>query len=135
MITMLTALAALVVALAALVIAARVWAAALAAGAAGAATTPGRMKLGASGLVYAAGVSGTYTVPVGNFATGVSCHASAPGVSLTITPVGKPAGPAIPVPEGSAFGLTEPLIGTANQLAAGSTLAFAGTDAYVVILG
>lgn len=125
---LLTALAALVVALVALVLAAR-----------GAKAPPvaagGKpMKLAATGLHYGAGTSGTYTVPAGAYATGLTCY-SAAGGTLVITPVGQGAGPSITIPAGVPFSMAEPLLGTANQLNAGSTLAFTGTDSYVVVLG
>ncbi len=126
MISPLTALAALVVALVALVVALR-----RAPAAAGGA---GRMKLNAGGaLSYASGVSGTYTVPAGAYVLGVTCHATTAG-ALTLNPTGG-SNSAIPLPAGSAFSIAEPLLGTNGQLVAGSTIVFAGTDSYVVVLG
>ena len=89
---------------------------------------------------YAGGSSGTYTVPSGAFVTGLSCHASAAGATLTMTPSGPDvtvpvAGPSIPIPVGAALAISRPLlVGSPDELGSGSILAFAGTDAYVVTL-
>jgi hypothetical protein len=85
---------------------------------------------GSSGGVfsYAAGTSGSYTVPPGSYVTGITCHATSAG-SLVIS-----GGATITIPAGSTFSASAPLLGTNNQIPAGSTLVFTGTDAYVVFL-
>jgi hypothetical protein len=104
--------------------------------------TPVPHKLGyTSGqgwFVYFSGTAGTVTVPSGSYVTGLSCHATGSGASLTITPDGPniptpTAGSAIPIPAGAAYSLSRPVIaGNANELGAGSVFVFAGTDAYIV---
>jgi hypothetical protein len=87
---------------------------------------------------YAAGTAGTVTVAAGSYVTGLSCHATGAGATLTITPAGPDvtvpvAGPAIPIPAGGALSLSRPLLlGNSDELGTGSILVFAGTDAYVV---
>jgi len=110
-------------------------------GTAPAATTQGRMGAYAPGvdaMTYAAGAAATVTVPAGVYVTGLSCHATGAGATLTITPSGPSitspvAGPAIPIPAGGGFSLGRPwLAGNANELGAGTVLAFSGTDSYYV---
>ena len=104
----------------------------------------GNMHIGAyapgtDGLPYATGTSGTYTVPTGVYVTGLSCYATAGGASLTITPSGPSitdaqAG-AIAIAAGQGFSLGRPwLAGNANELGAGSVLAFSGTASYFIAM-
>ena len=89
---------------------------------------------------YAAGTSGTVTVAAGSYVTGISCHATGSGATLTITPSGPDvtspvAGPAIPIPQNGALSLSKPLLtGNSDELGTGSTLVFSSTDAYIVTL-
>jgi hypothetical protein len=89
---------------------------------------------------YAAGSSGTYTVPAGSYVTGVSCHATGGGATLTMTPngpgvVSPVAGPSVPIPAGAALSLTRPLLqGNSQEFGTGSVFVFANTDAYILTL-
>jgi hypothetical protein len=95
---------------------------------------------GNGSLYYAAGTAGTVTVAAGSYVTGVSCHATGAGATLTITPNGPgvadaAAGAAIPIPAGGAYSLARPvLVGNSQELGTGSIFVFSGTDAYVVTL-
>ena len=90
-------------------------------------------ELGNSQFSYAAGASGSVTVPASVVVTGFGCHASADGATLTITPKGAlqngAAGPAIPVPNGTS--LASGALQGLGQLGPGSIFAFAGTDSAV----
>jgi hypothetical protein len=93
---------------------------------------------GNAAFFYTAGTAGTVTVSAGSYVTGLSAHATGGGATLTITPSGPQvtspaAGPGIPIPAGGAYSLSRPvLVGNSNELGTGSTLVFAGTDAYIV---
>ena len=93
---------------------------------------------GTDAMTYAAGAAATVTVPAGVYVTGLSCHATGGGATLTITPSGPSitsptAGPSIPIPAGGGFSLGRPwLASNANELGAGTVLVFAGTDSYFV---
>jgi hypothetical protein len=95
---------------------------------------------GGSRFFYASGASGSYTVPAGAFVTGIWCHSSGDGATLTITParpdVRTPvAGPAIPIPSGAVLSVGRPtLAGNSDELGTGSVLTFVGSDAYLVTL-
>lgn len=84
---------------------------------------------------HLAGTSGTATVPEGARVIGASC-ASTAGGTIVITPGGAgqvaTALPTITVPAGSAWEL--PAHAAFGQLGQGSTIVFAGTDAYFVAL-
>ena len=109
-------------------------------------TAAAPMRLGAGlapgtdAFTLAAGTAGTVTVPTGVFVTSLSCHATGSGATLTITPSGPnitdaAAQPAIPVPAGGAYALARPVLaGNANELGAGTTIVFSGTDAYSVTM-
>jgi hypothetical protein len=89
-------------------------------------------QLAGSQFSYAAGSSGTVTVPAGVSVTRVKCLATSDGATLTITPKGanqtSAAGDAIPIPvEGVWFDL--PLL---TELGPATVFAFSGTASYFV---
>ena len=93
---------------------------------------------GQSRTFYAAGTSGTYTVPSGAYVTSFSCHASAAGATLVMTMTGPgittfDAGPSIVIPAGGAYGLEQPTL-PPTALGAGAKLVFTGTDSYAITL-
>jgi len=83
---------------------------------------------------HAAGTSGTVTVPSGMTVVGLSAFTAAGG-TITITPKGpgqsQTAQTAITLPANSGW-FHAPTNVFLGQLGAGTTIAFASTDAYVV---
>ena len=86
---------------------------------------------------YAAGASGTVTVPTSTFVTGFSCHATSAG-TLTIAPSGPDVtspvtGPSIPIPAGTSLSVSAPTLhGQQDELGDGTVFTFTGTDSYIV---
>ncbi len=86
---------------------------------------------------YAAGASGTVTVPAGRYVTGIACHATSAG-TLTILAQGEETsagttGASIPLPAGVGLSLGAPVIrGDINELGPGSVFTFVGTDMYLL---
>jgi hypothetical protein len=101
-------------------------------------------------LVFATGVSGTYTVPRG-YVVGLSAIASANpdggldsggvGATVTITPTGPGitgspvTQPPILIPAGYNWSVGRPVIqGSANEMGAGTVIVFYGTQTYTIIM-
>ena len=87
--------------------------------------------LAASQFSYSAGTAASVTVAAGKQVTGIACHASGSGATLTITPGGPNqapvAGDAIPIPPTGWFSIR-----FMGELGPGTVLAFSGTDSYLV---
>lgn len=75
------------------------------------------------------------TVPAGKWVHSWAAHSTAGSGTVTITPAGGSAQDAIPVPAGVGIGFTWPDAPTnrPERLGEGSTLAFVGTDTYLVV--
>lgn len=107
-------------------------------------------------LVFASGVSGTYTVPRG-YVVALSAVASTitdagggtdagdagiVGATVTITPNGPAitdsavvTQPPILIPSGAAWSLSRPAIqGSANEMGAGTVIVFSGTVTYTIVM-
>jgi hypothetical protein len=101
-------------------------------------------------LVFATGVSGTYTVPRG-YVVGLSAIASANpdggldsggvGATVTITPTGPGitgspvTQPPILIPAGYNWSVGRPVIqGSANEMGTGTVIVFYGTQTYTIIM-
>lgn len=80
---------------------------------------------------FDAGTSGTVTVPSGRVLTRIVVHASGLGATMTITPAGANqtgvASAAMPVIQDDWLHL-----GFLGELGGGSTVAFVGTDSYLL---
>lgn len=118
--------------------------------------TPARGKRGATfttaadAIATTSGTSGTIVVPIGAYVTSWWAHAAAGGAggTVTIAPTGpreyptcytsaaatcRDAGPAITIPAGAAFSMEVPVLaGNADELGAGTTFIFSGTDSYAI---
>jgi hypothetical protein len=75
----------------------------------------------------------TITVPAGKYVLKYSCKAGGSGATLTITPSGGVAQPAITIPANGSFGDEfSDAAGVKGGLGPGSTLAFVDTVTFVV---